>query len=119
MNRAVGEEKMRAADVQAPKVKSVALILGTAGSEGVRAERAVRGKSSDIQLSDAEYHVRRAVFGLAFAGIPPAQDAVCARRASPTQSVLLVPSLMSVRRIAESTNKTPLWRNWFVPSTPR
>ena len=79
MNRAIGHQKMRSTDVQTPEVKSVALIFGAAGTEGVRAERAVWGKGSHIQLSNAEHHVGRAVFGLALPGVPPAQNAVCTR----------------------------------------
>ncbi|HTU91071.1 MAG TPA: hypothetical protein VMF69_13420 [Gemmataceae bacterium] len=79
MHRAVGNEKVRSEDVQAPEVKGIALIREAAGAEGVWAERAIYAKSSDVSFQDAENHVGGAVFSLSFAGIPPSQDAVRAR----------------------------------------
>src|SRR6266545_8393098 len=69
---AIGEEEMGAADMQAPEVEHIALIVDAAGSEGIRSGRArTRLHRQDILLLDAEDKLGRAGIALADAGVPP------------------------------------------------
>ena len=79
MNRAIGNEEVCSADVQAPKMKGIALIRGAAGAEGIGTKRAISAIRPYISFQDAEHHVAGTVFRLTLAGIPPAHATVRAR----------------------------------------
>ena len=80
MDGAVGEEEMGAADVQAPEMEGVALILWAARTERVRTKRAISAVLPRVVLAHAQDHIAGTGFVLPLAGIPPAEDAVGAGR---------------------------------------
>ena len=110
MNRSIGDEKMRSADMQAPKVKGVALIIGAAGAEGVWAERNPIRKARHLALGlRGPYHRSRHLI-VPYLRTTNRESHRRLGGRSPTQSVLLVPSVMSASRVCESRYKTPFRR---------
>ena len=120
---AIGEEEVRAARVEAPEMHHVAHVVEPAGLEPRKPAAAVR-------------EVRGAGGGVARSRTPRIMSAVPVQSTptpayhqpvhmsglggrSPTRSVLLVPSVMSVNLTCELLNNEPSLRECRRPATPR